>query len=107
MNNERKDEKSREIVRALAADCGQRESNQTSMVTVTDVAMGDQGRNATIYFTVLPSEKEAVVLDFLTRKRADFQAYARSHSRLGRLPLFDFAIDKGEKHRQRIDELTR
>ena len=107
MNNERKDEKSREIVRALAADFVQRESNQTSMITVTDVEMGDQGRNATIYFTVLPQDKEAVVTEFLIRKRVEFQQYARDHSRLGRLPLFDFALDRGEKHRQRIDELIR
>lgn len=107
LNNQRKDEKAREIVREIAAKYVQLESNHASMITVTDVTMGDQGHNATIYFTVLPQEKEAVVADFLKRKRKDFQEYARNHSRLGRMPIFDFEPDRGEKHRQKIDELMR
>ncbi|MEI6345870.1 MAG: ribosome-binding factor A [bacterium] len=103
----RKDEKAREIVKALAGDFLQRESNGSSMVTVTDVEMGDQGRRATVYFTVLPVDKEHAVVEFLVRKRGDFQSYVREKSRIGRVPLFDFAVDKGEKHRQRIDELMR
>ena len=77
------------------------------MVTVTDVEMGDQGRRATVYFTVLPVDKEHAVVEFLVRKRGDFQNYVRERSRIGRVPLFDFGVDRGEKHRQRIDELTR
>lgn len=101
----RKDEKSREIIRALAADFVQKESNGVSMVTVTDVQVSDQGHKAVVYFTTFPPEKEGVVEDFLKRQRVDFQKYVRERTRIGRVPLFDFEIDKGEKHRQRIDEL--
>jgi ribosome-binding factor A len=101
----KKDERIREIVRELAMQFIQRESNQSSLITVTDVMLGDRGKRSTILFTVLPENKQDIALDFLKRQRGDFQEYARTHSRIGRLPLFDFAIDFGEKNRQRADEL--
>src|SRR5581483_5773143 len=95
----KKDEKLREIIREIAAQYIQRESNQSSMITVTNVVISNKGKRAVILFTVLPEEKQAVVLDFLKRHREDFQEYARSQSRIGRIPFFDFEIDLGEKNR--------
>lgn len=102
-----KDEKLKEIVRGLAADFVQRESNHSSLVTVTNVLVGNRGKHATILFTVLPENKQEIVEEFLKRKRAEFQDYVRSKSRLGRVPLFDFEIDYGERNRQKADELLK
>ncbi|MBI5126465.1 MAG: ribosome-binding factor A [Candidatus Taylorbacteria bacterium] len=101
-----KDERLKDVLKTLAAEFVQRESNGISLITITDVAIADRGGRATIYFTVLPEDKVKGVLDFLKRKRAEFRDYVTEKSRIGRIPFFDFALDIGEKNRQRIDEIS-
>ncbi len=102
-----RDEKVKEQVKNFAAEFLQRESNHLSLITVTNVGLSKDGKAATIFFTVLPPEKEKAALDFVKRKRSDFRAYVKDHSRIQRLPFFDFAIDEGEKNRQKTDELLK
>jgi ribosome-binding factor A len=101
-----RDEKIIEQVKELAARFFSLESNRTSLITVTSAALTDNGKEATIFFTVLPESEEENVLEFAKRKRSDFKAFVKEESRLGRIPFFDFKIDKGEKNRQRIDDLS-
>ena len=102
-----RDQKLKDIIREAAALFLQKESNYTSILTVTDVTLSERSNNATIYFTVLPEDKEKGALDFVKRKRAEFREYFKSRARMRALPFFDFEIDKGEKNRQRIDEIAR
>lgn len=102
-----RDDRLRDLVKGLAASFVQRETNGISLITITDVALADRGGRATIYFTVLPEEKVKGVLDFLKRKRAEFREYFMSNARIGRIPFFDFALDVGEKNRQKIDDISR
>ncbi len=101
-----KDERLKDVVKSLAAEFVQRESNGISLITITDVAIADRGGRATIYFTVLPEDKQKGVMDFLKRKRAEFREHVMEKSRIGRIPFFDFALDIGEKNRQRIDTIS-
>jgi ribosome-binding factor A len=101
-----KDDRLKEVVRSLAAEYLQRESNGLSLITVTDVSITDRGGRATVYFTVLPEGKQKAALDFVKRKRAEFREHVMEKSRIGRIPFFDFAIDVGEKNRQRIDSIS-
>ncbi|MDE1874507.1 MAG: ribosome-binding factor A [Patescibacteria group bacterium] len=93
-----------EILKHLAAEFLKAESNRTSLITITRVSATEKGDFATIYFTVLPENKEEAALDFLKRQRSAFRDYAKDHARLMRVPFFDFEIDRGERARQRIDE---
>ncbi len=102
-----RDEKLRELVRAVAAEFMQKNSNYTSLITITDVSISDKGQRATIFFTVLPDDKEKGALDFAKRMRAEFREFFAGKARMRALPFFDFAIDKGEKNRQHIDEISR
>lgn len=101
-----RDQKLKDVIREAAAEFLQREGNYTSILTVTDVSLSDRGNEATIFFTVLPDNKEKGALDFVKRKRADFRLYFKNKARMRALPYFDFEIDKGEKNRQRIDEIA-
>ena len=96
----------RHAISELASKFIQIESSGASLITVTDVRVTNNGKNALILFTVLPEDKMKTVEKFLERKRADFQEYVRKHSRIGRIPFFDFAIDLGEKNRQNIDRIS-
>jgi ribosome-binding factor A len=96
----------KELIRELSAEFLSRESNRTSLITVTNVHVSPDGKTATIFFTVLPEDKQKAALDFAKRMRSDFREFVKEKSRLQRLPFFDFEIDTGEKNRQRIDELS-
>lgn len=102
-----RDQKLKDIIKEAAALFLQRESNYTSILTVTDISLSDRGNQATIFFTVLPDNKEKAALDFVKRKRAEFREFFKSRARMRALPFFDFEIDKGEKNRQKIDEIAR
>ncbi len=83
------------------------EGNKSSLLTVTGIEMTDGGKTATILFTVFPDTMEKTALEFAKRKRSEFRKYIRDHSAINRIPHLDFGIDRGEKNRQRIEELTR
>lgn len=96
-----------EIIAHLAGDFFARESNGQSLVTVTRAEMSHDLKNITVFFSVLPEKFEESALHFAKRKRADFREFLKAHTVLRYLPTIDFALDLGEKNRQRIDELIR
>ncbi len=102
-----RDEKLKELIRKVAGEFMQKESNHMSLITITDVSVSDKGQRATIFFTVLPEGKEKGALDFAKRKRAEFREAFAKQARIRAIPFFDFEIDKGEKNRQVIDEISR
>lgn len=76
-------------------------------MTVTRAAISDDFKSVVVYVSVLPQEREQEALDFAKRRRTDFREYLKEHSVLRYLPTVDFELDRGEKNRQRIEELTR
>lgn len=99
-------EKLPELLKHLAAEFIERESNRTSLITVTNASLSESGKSAIIRFTVLPESHEKMVLDFLERRKPDFLLYIDEHARVGRMPSITFALDFGEKNRQRIDFIS-
>lgn len=102
-----KDEKLKEVIRMLAAEFFSRESNRTSLITITDVVLKSRTGKSIILFTVMPRDQEAAALDFMRRRLGDLREYVGNHAKMMRVPFFDVAIDKGEKNRQHIDEISR
>lgn len=102
----RKDQTAAELIREVAAQFVQRESNGVSLITITGVRLHPKSSRATVLFTTLPREKEPAVLEFLQRKEREFLEYTRDHARIGRNYIYNFEVDVGEHYRQRIDELT-
>ena len=96
-----------EYIREAAAEYLVRESNRDSLITVTGVELADRESYARILISVLPTEKEADALDFVQRKSNDFRLYFMKKVRIRRAPKFSFALDLGEKNRQRIDEISK
>ncbi|MDD5165119.1 MAG: hypothetical protein PHG25_01095 [Candidatus Pacebacteria bacterium] len=99
--------RTKEILRELASEFLMRESNRTSLITITSVELFSRASKAKILFTVLPENQEQAALDFFTRRLRDFREYVQEHARMMRVPFFEVAIDVGEKNRQRIDEIER
>jgi ribosome-binding factor A len=102
-----RNEKINNLIKELAANFLNKESNKTSLVTVTDCSTSQDMKRATIFFTVLPDSKENAMLEFAKRKRTEFRDFLKKNMKSKLIPFIDFAIDQGEKNRQKIDELLR
>ena len=96
-----------EIIRDLAARFVVTESAGEGLITITKVEADSKGEHTKIFVTVFPESFEEKALAFLKRRRSDFRDFAASHSKLFRVPFFDFEIDKGEKNRQRVEEASK
>lgn len=91
----------------LAATFINEHSNRQSLITVTGATLSRDSTRVTILVTVLPEDKEHAALNFLKRQQPTLKAYVARNARIGRVPRFDFDIDRGEKHRQHIEELSK
>jgi ribosome-binding factor A len=96
-----------EELRKHAAYFLERESNNQSLITVTQCSVSDDSKYATVFITVLPETKEQAVLDFANRNKDALRDYIKKHTRTRIIPYFDIKIDLGEKNRQTVDTLLR
>lgn len=98
-------ERLKEALRETAAEFLSREANRQSLITVTETYLSDDSKRAQIFITVLPDSQEQAALDFCQRSRGEFAEYFSKRVK-AHVPHVEFVIDKGEKMRQRLDELT-
>ncbi|MEK7539480.1 MAG: ribosome-binding factor A [Patescibacteria group bacterium] len=102
-----RNEKVANYIKELTAEFLGRENNRTSLITVTSATCYPDLKRATVFITVLPSSKEKSALQFARRKRSELREFFKKNMTLKNIPFIDIAIDLGEKHRQKIDELLR
>lgn len=95
-----------ERLREVAAEFLSRESNGQSLITVTAARVDERGQHATIFITVLPDSAEQKALEFANRNKQEFGMYLLKKVRGMRIPKLEFVLDRGEKMRQRLDELS-
>ena len=101
-----RNERATEALRHAAAEFLSREAGPQSLITVTAARVSSDFSHATIYFTVLPDTAEAAALGLANRHVEDLKAFLKTRAKLPRTPHIDFAIDLGEKSRQRLDEIS-
>ena len=95
------------LIKKLGAIFLERENNQTSLITVLRADVSPDLHKATLFITVLPESKENNALEFAKRKRSELRNILKKNMKTKVIPFIDFAIDQGEKNRQKIDELLR
>jgi ribosome-binding factor A len=102
-----RNEKVANHIKELTAEFLGRENNKTSLITVTSATCSPDLKRANVFITVLPTDKEKVALEFAKRQRGKLREFLKKVMTTKNIPFIDIAIDLGEKHRQRIDELLR
>lgn len=95
------------LTKELTASFLGRVDNKTSLITVTSATCSPDLKRATVLITVFPSLKEQSALQFIKRKRKELREFLKKSMPIKIIPFVDFAIDLGEKNRQKIDELLR
>ena len=95
------------MYKTLAAEFLEKESEGPALLTVTGINITRNRRDVTILFTVFPDQYQEQALRFTKRKRSEFREWIKPKIKnMAFCPIFDFAIDLGEKNRQKIDKLT-
>jgi ribosome-binding factor A len=100
-----RNEKITNRVREIASLWIERESENTSMITVTRVEMTPDNKTAKIMISVLPREKENAAYGFVRRNLGELRKYLTKNLRINPIPFLEVEVDEGEKNRQKIDEL--
>ena len=95
------------MIRALTTEYLNRESNRTSLITVTHIELTPDMKNATIFFTVIPEDKENAAIGFMLRQRKHIRDHIKKNSQFRVLPFIETKLDIGEKNRQLIETLSK
>ncbi len=101
-----RNEKIRAALQDVAGEFFAREAGRQTLITVTNAHVSDDAKSGSIYFTAFPDSAEAQALSFANRNRREFADFFRKRVRGAFPPHIEFMIDRGEKNRQRLDELT-
>jgi ribosome-binding factor A len=95
-----------ELIREIATKMISRESNGTSLITVTNVDISPDLKQCTVFVSIFPESATDSALNFLKRKRKELKQEVKHNSNLRNIPFFDFDLDEGEKNRQKIEEIS-
>lgn len=106
MPTERKTLRLAEEIAREAARFLEQESNRTALITVTGVELSAKNNRAEVFLSVLPENAKETALAFANRRSGAFRTFLGQAARMRRLPQVSFALDRGEKNRQRIEELS-
>lgn len=93
------------LVRELSAEALARIDNHTSLITITNVNISPDLKNATLLISVMPSDRETAALHFIERNLGEIREHLKKNLDTKVIPYLKVEIDLGEKNRQRIDEL--
>lgn len=100
-------EKVSKLIKELAATFLQRESTNASLISVTSVSVSPDLKKCTVFITTIPESKEETALLFAKRKRPEMREFFKKNMATKNVPFIEVEIDRGEKNRQKIDELLR
>ena len=98
-------EKIKQEMMHIAAEVIERESNRLALISVTDAEISPDLKHATFFVSVLPDDKAETAVDFCNRHAGDVRDEIKKRTNTHHVPFVKFAFDKGEKNRQRIDQL--
>jgi len=103
--NENRNERMQEMVREVAAEFLAREANRNTLITVTRTDISSDGKRVNIFITVLPESYEEQAVAFANRNRSELSDFFKKKVK-ALPPHVEFVIDRGEKNRLRLDELS-
>jgi ribosome-binding factor A len=84
-----------------------REAGRNTLITPTRATFSKDRKNATIYVSVYPEGQDTHAIDFLMRHKDLFRNELKKMTRFSRLPFIRFELDKGERARQHLEDVTR
>lgn len=84
-----------------------REAGRGTLITPTRALFSKDRKNATIFVSVFPDGQDDHALAFLMRHKDLFRNELKKTTRFPRLPYIRFELDRGERARQQLDEVSK
>ncbi len=94
-----------QLIKDLAANFFARESNKTSLLTVTSTFVTEDLKHCTVYISIFPEKEEKAALHFARRMRGELQEYLRKTMNRQFIPFVEVDLDKGEKLLNKMRDL--
>ena len=101
----RRQEKVNSLLRRLTASFLTKQSAGGAVITITRIETSKDLKSSKIFISIFPENKEKEILTSLKGKVGELRKFIGSQIKMRFLPRFEFAIDEGEKARQRIDKI--
>lgn len=76
-----------------------------TIVSITGIEISNDLRKVKILISIFPENKEKETFNSLKDKEKDLRNYAKTRLKMKFLPSFEIEMDKGEKNRQRLEEI--
>lgn len=89
----RRDERLLSAVSHAVAEYIGRESNRTTLITVTRAELSNSGDHIELMVSVMPTNETGTALDFLNRKRSDMSEFIKKRVELRAIPRLTFLPD--------------
>jgi ribosome-binding factor A len=99
----RRTEKMDSLLRDLISDYFTRSRPAGVFITISRVETSENIQNADVFVTIFPENKEKETLKNILRERGSIRKYIGPKLKTRNIPYLNFAIDKGEKARQKIN----
>lgn len=100
----RRVEKINSLLRNLAASFFKKEMGE-AIVTITRLEASKDLKSAKIFISIFPENKENEMLDFLKTETGELRKYIGSQIKMKFLPYLELEMDKGERARQKIENI--
>lgn len=102
----RRQERANSIIQKFIADFVERNIGAPSvLITVLRAEMNQGLTEARVFLSVWPETKEKEILKEVRDHRQDFYEYMKEKLKIKYMPEFRFEIDRGEKIRQKVEEI--
>lgn len=98
-------EKARSLIKDLAGSFIREKAGPGAIVSVTNVDISSDLKNAIIFVSIYPDEKEKETFSKIKSDLGELRSYVKSKMKSKFIPYFDIKIDKGEKNRQKIERI--
>ncbi len=89
----RRDERLLSSLSQAVAEFISRESNRSSLITVTRVELVNHDSLARVFVSVLPAEQSHAAIDFLTRQEREARDFLKKRIQMRVLPKVVFQLD--------------
>jgi len=107
ITKDRRQERVNVLLRNLVSSFIKSEIGREAMVTVMRVETSRDLRQAKIFISVFPEEKEKEVLELLKKKSPQLHHYLKSQLRMKFLPIVSFEIDRAAKIERKIEKILK
>ncbi len=91
--SDHRDERVLSIMMQAVAEFVGRESNRTSLITLTKGTLSPSGDELEIMVSVMPKEQTGVAIDFLNRQRTEMNGFLRKRVSMRVFPRLTFLPD--------------